>query len=165
MLIYYKICFFTNSELYHGDNWLNDSGLFTPMTTSACGNIFVFDFIHCSTMQQTVLAKINHFFSKVCNFINLACFMTFTYLYRIIYLELNIVEITLLDHVEQDYYIFSEVTTIGISDMITVAAPPSRIMLWNGTNYCPLLEEVNVSISKYIKNKFVCFYLKEYRDL
>ena len=54
---------------------------------------------------------------------------------------------------------YSVVTTIGVSDMITVAAPPSRIMLWNGTNYCPLLEEVNVSISKYIKNKFVC--LKE----
>ena len=58
-------------------------------------------------MQRTVLAKINHFFSKVCNFINLACFMTFTYLYRIIYLELYIVEIALLENVEQDNYIFS----------------------------------------------------------
>ena len=45
---------FTNREFHHGEIWLNDNRFFTPMITSACGDIFVCDFIHCSTMQQTL---------------------------------------------------------------------------------------------------------------
>ena len=33
--------------------------------TSAFGDIFVSDFVHCSTRQETVFAKIYRFFSKV----------------------------------------------------------------------------------------------------
>ena len=56
---------FINRELYHGDIWLNDNRFFTPMLTSAFGDIFVSDFVHCSTRQETVFVKINRFFSKV----------------------------------------------------------------------------------------------------
>ena len=59
---------YTIRELYHGDVWLTDNRFFTPMITSACGDVFVDDFAHCFTMEQTVLAKINRFFSKVSNY-------------------------------------------------------------------------------------------------
>ena len=38
------------------------TGFFTPMLTSAFRDIFVCDFVHCSTRQETVFAQINRFF-------------------------------------------------------------------------------------------------------
>lgn len=52
-------------NLYHGDRWLSDERFFTPMITSACGDIFVGDFVMCNIGQHRVMAKINRFYSKV----------------------------------------------------------------------------------------------------
>ena len=53
------------------------------------------------------------------------------------------VKIAILKEIEPDIDGISEVTTV---DIIGVLAPPSSVMQWNGTTYCPLSEVVSVSI-------------------
>ena len=55
------------------------------------------------------------------------------------------VEITILKEIEQIFMVLVKLQ-LSFSDIIGVLAPPSSVIQWNGTTYCPLSEEVSVSI-------------------
>ncbi len=48
-----------------------------------------------------------------------------------------------MEETGQDIYVISEISTIGVSDITDIVTPPSCIMHCTGSNYSPLLEEVN----------------------
>ena len=52
------------------------------------------------------------------------------------------VEITILKEIEQIFMVLVKLQ-LSISGVL---APPSSVMQWNGTTYCPLSEEVSVSM-------------------